>query len=688
MADLGALSLWIALALSSYACLGSALGKLRHAPALVESSRRAVYLVALVLLISTLSLVTAFINRDFEITYVAAHSSLAMPDVYTWVAFYAGNEGSLLYIAFVLSVMSAIALRLAPPQLRASLPYTAATLMLVQTFFLAVMAFMANPFATLPIVPPDGQGINPLLTHFGMFFHPPALMAGLIGITLPFSFAIGSLLAGQTRDEWVDTGRVWGIITWALLACGLLLGSWWAYTILGWGGFWFWDPVENAAFMPWLALTAFVHSIMVQRRRGMFRMWNMVLINVAFGLALYGMFMNRGGPVPSVHSFGASNLGWVFLLFLAVGTIVPFAVFFWRFNLMRSAQNLDSMLSREAAFLFNNLLLLGVAFVTLWGTVYPLLSRAGAGEEITVARPFYDQVNGPLLLGLVLLMGVGPLLPWRKANLASLRRALLFPVCAAVLVVAVVAALGVRQPYPLLGFGVCALAASGIVIEWGRGARSRRRSMGESYPLAFLRLLAANRPRYGGYIVHLAVVMVALGVLGASFFNVQRDVVLSPGGSVEVENYRMEYVGTVATDFSDRTEFVSQVRVTRDGKPLTGLDARRTFYPSFNMASTRAAIRSTPVEDFYVVPSENLADGAVGFRILINPMIWWIWVAGPVLVLGTVIALWPQSVRQPAVLGANQMRTPLPVPASSSGPNPTGPNPTGPNPAGPRPTAA
>ena len=495
MAELGGISLWIALALSSYACIGSVLGRLRSVPALVESSRRAVYLVALALLIATLALVTAFINRDFSLVYVAAHSNLAMPNIYTWVAFYAGNEGSLLYIAFVLSVMSAIALRFAPGQLRDSLPYTAATLMLVQTFFLAVMAFMANPFDTLPIVPPDGQGINPLLTHFGMFFHPPALMAGLIGITLPMSFGLGSLIAGQTRDEWVDTGRVWGIIVWALLAGGLLLGSWWAYTILGWGGFWFWDPVENAAFMPWLALTAFIHSIMVQRRRGMFRMWNMVLINVAFGLALYGMFMNRGGPVPSVHSFGASTLGWVFLLFLAVGIIVPFAVFFWRFNLMKSAQNLDSMLSREAAFLFNNLLLLGIAFVTLWGTVYPLISRAGAGDEITVARPFYDQVNGPLLLGLVLLMGIGPLIPWRRANLASLRRALLLPASAGLAVIALLAVLGMHKVYPLLGFGVCTMAASGIVIEWWRGTRSRRGSLGETYPLAFLRLLAANRDK-------------------------------------------------------------------------------------------------------------------------------------------------------------------------------------------------
>ena len=666
MADLGAIALWIGLALSCYAVLGSVAGKLRGVPALVESARRAVYVLTLVMLVATLCLIASFINRDFEVAYVAAHSNLAMDDIYTWVAFYAGNEGSLLYIAFVLSVMSAIALRWATGPVKETLPYTTASLMLIQTFFIAVMGFMANPFDKLPFVPPDGEGINPLLTHFGMFFHPPALMAGLIGISLPISFALGSLVGGQRRDEWVDAGRVWGIIAWVLLAGGLLLGSWWAYTILGWGGFWFWDPVENAAFMPWLALTAFVHSIMVQKRRGMFRMWNIVLINVAFGLALYGMFMNRGGPVPSVHSFGASTLGWVFLLFLAVGVIVPFVVFFWRYASLKSAQNLDSMLSREAAFLVNNLLLLGIAFVTLWGTVYPLFVRLGGGEEITIARPFYDQVNGPLLLALVLLMGVGPLLPWRRANWLSLRRALLYPGAFALAVVAVLAVLVTQQPFALIGFGLCALVATGIFLEWRRGMAARHRSTGENYPLALFRLIAANRPRYGGYIVHLSVVMVALGVLGGSLFELQRDVVLAPGDSYEIAGYRLTYLDTTATVKSDRTEYVSTLELYRDGELLETMQARRSFYPSFNMASTLAAIRSTPVEDFYVVPSENLPDGAVGFRILVNPLIWWMWVAGPVLILGTLVSLWPERRRQPAAAPVALAR-----PAASLTPGPS-----------------
>ena len=665
MADLGAISLWIALALAAYSTVGSVAGKLRLSPALVESAQSAMYAAGLALMVATLSLVVSFISRDFEIAYVAAHSDLAMANKFTWVAFYAGNEGSLLYIATILSIMSAVAVWRAPEKFKDALPYTTAILMLTLTFFVAVMAVMANPFDKLPFVPLDGDGINPLLTHFGMFFHPPALMAGLIGITVPFAFAIGSLLAGKIGDEWVDAGRVWGMVSWVLLAGGLLLGSWWAYTILGWGGFWFWDPVENAAFMPWLGITAFIHSIMVQKRRGMFRMWNIVLINVAFGLALYGMFMNRGGSVPSVHSFGASQLGWIFLLFLAVGVIVPFAIFIWRYPLLKSVQNLDSMLSREAAFLVNNMLLLAIAFVTLWGTVYPLLSRLTNDEEITVARPFYDQVNGPLMLGLVFLMGVGPLIPWRKAGMASLRRSLLPPVVGGLLTVGILAALGLHKDYALIAFGLATFVTTGILMEWFRGTRSRSRNSGENYVTAFCALIAANRPRYGGYIVHLSVVMVTLGIVGTSFFGVQRDVVLSIGESTAINDYELVYLGTVEVQKSNRTEFTSTVQVFRDGELLDTLRTKRAFYPSFNMAATAAAIRSTPVEDLYVVPSENLPDGSVGFRVLVNPLIWWMWVAGPVMVLGTVIALWPQKIRAPAPARPPRRFVPGPRPSAA-----------------------
>ena len=664
MADLGSISLALALALAAYSAVGSVLGTVRGTPVLVESARAAIYLLVLVLAVSVACLVGAFLANDFEVAYVAENSNLAMERVYTWVAFYAGNEGSLLYIAFALAALSALAVMLAPESARGSLPYTSGVLMLVLTFFLAVLMFMADPFAKLSVVPADGRGINPLLTHPGMFVHPPVMMAGLVSVTIPLAFALGSLLAGKTGDEWVDAGRTWGIFSWVSLGFGLLLGGWWAYTILGWGGYWAWDPVENAGFMPFVVLTAFIHSIMVQKRRGMFRMWNIVLINLAFGMALYGMFMNRGGPVPSVHSFGASQLGWVFLMFTGIGLAAPFGIFFLRYTSLKSARNLESSLSREAAFLVNNLLLLAIAFITLWGVVFPLISEVFRGETVSVGEPFYDQVNGPLLLALIFFMGVGPLLPWRRASLRTLRGALAGPLLLAVAVVVVLAVVGVHKPYPLAAFGICAMVTGGILLEWARGTRSRHRQ-GDNYLVGFLRLIAANRPRYGGYVVHLAVVMLAIGVVGSSFYDVQQDVILAPGERVEVGGYELEYVGSVFTQKVDRQESVATIDAYRDGDFLQSLSARRDFYPAFSMSSTQAGIRSTPVEDLYVIPSESMEDGSAGFRVLVNPLVWWMWVAGPVFMLGTVISLWPR--RAPAWSPAVE-RPPAPVDFSSEDP--------------------
>ena len=660
--EFGSIALFAALALASYSVVGSLVGQWQRLPSLVVSARYATYLTLLALVVAAVGLLEAFLSHDFALKYVAEHSNLAMPRSYTWVAFYAGNEGSLLFIALMLSALSALALLLARGRVRESLPYTNAVLMLVLTFFVAVMAFMANPFATLDFIPEDGLGVNPLLVHFGMFIHPPMLMTGLVAVTIPFAFATGGLMAGKTGDEWVDIGRVWGIAAWAMLGIGLLLGAWWAYTILGWGGYWGWDPVENSGLMPFLGLTAFIHSIMVQKRRGMFRMWNIVLVNITFGLALFGMFINRGGPVPSVHSFGASSLGWVFLTFLAVGVLVPFALFFWRYNGLKSAQNLESTLSREAAFLGNNLLLLTVAFVTMWGVIFPLVSEAFKGVTITVGAPFYNQVNGPLLLALIFLMGVGPLLPWRRGSVKSLRKNILAPAFISLAVVLLLAALGVRKPYALAGFGLCSLVASGILLEWARGTMTRM-SHGENPALGFARLMAANRPRYGGYVAHLAIVLLALGIIGSSFYGVQKDVVLPPGGTTTIGDYEVEYVGSSSRTMPDRSENRFFLKAYRNGDELADLTARRNFYPSFNMASTRAAIRSTPVEDLYIVPSDTFEDGSVGFRIFVNPMVWWMWLAGPVLLLGTVIALWPQRRPAPAY---------VPVPSRAPAPSPAG----------------
>ena len=652
MVDAGQLALVIALVVTAYAVIASFIGARQRIPDLTASARYGFYSVPVLLLVSTAALIYAFVTRDFGVRYVAENSNLAMPHIYTWVAIYAGNAGSLLYLALVLAAVSAIAVLTIRKRLPHTTPYALGTMALILLFFLAIMLFFANPLERLPIAPPDGQGINPLLVHFGMFIHPPLQMAGLVLVAVPFSIAMGALAARRGgRDEWVDLGRLWGMVSWLVLTMGLLLGSWWAYTILGWGGYWAWDPVENSALMPWLAMTAFVHSIMVQKRRGMFRMWNMALIITAFIMAQMGMFINRGGPVPSVHSFAQSTMGWLFLAFMVGTLLVSIAVFMWRYESLRSRAQLESFVSRESAFLGQNILFLLVAFVTLWGTIFPVFSEAADDTVITVGRPFFDRVNGPILLLIVILMGIGPLLPWRRSTTQSLVRALRAPLVAALLTLVILLIVGVRQPWALIAFASVGLAVGGILTEWFRGTRSRHRR-GEAYPAAFLNLLSGNRPRYGGYIVHLGIAMLAVGITASSFFSVQRDIAMIPGDVASFGDYTFRYVGAVHTVHPDRAESIAAFDVWK-GEQLTGrMEAFRAFYPTFRIASTKGAIRSTPIEDFYIVPSEFGADDQAVFRVLINPMVWWMWASGPVMVLGILVGLWPARQPAPAVVRA------------------------------------
>lgn len=642
MAQLGSVTLLMAMALSVYGLVGSLLGARRRIPELNESARYALYLIPLVLAVGIGTLVTAFVRHDFSIRYVADNSNRAMDFWLTWVAFYAGNAGSLLYISFVFSLLVAAAIHFAPKAIKEAMPHTSAVMASIVLFFVAVMYFLANPFWTLSSPPADGRGINPLLTHPGMFIHPPVMMTGLVSVAIPFAFATGALLAGKFKDEWVAPGRPWSLMSWGMLGLGNLLGAWWAYTILGWGGYWGWDPVEIAGIMPWFGLTALIHSLVVQERRHMFRMWNLALINISFLLASYGMFMNRAGPVPSVHSFGQSTIGWTFLAFFAFWTVFSFGLFFYRYSNLKSAQNLDSPLSREASFLINNFLLLSITFVTLWGVIFPLISQLVQGVTVTVAAPFFNKVNGPLFLVLIFLMGVSPLLPWRKASWTGLGRTLVVPSFMGLLVVVASFVLGVRSLYAVAAFGLCGLVVGGIFREWLKGTISRERK-GEGYHLAFVRLVMSNKYRYGGYIVHLAVVLLALGVAGSALYNTERDVILSPGQRERVAGYQVEYVGSARTVKADRIERAALVRAyTADGKLLGDMRARNDFYPDWRMASTRSAIRSTPVEDLYIIPQEFFDDGRVALRILVNPLVWWMWVAGPVLLLGTMVLLWPQ----------------------------------------------
>jgi cytochrome c-type biogenesis protein CcmF len=643
--DAGSVSLAISLVVTLYVIAASFLGAILRIPSLIVSGRYGFYTVPFLLVVSSGALVYAFVTHDFSVQYVAENSNLAMPTAYTWVAMYAGNSGSMLFIALIFTVMAVVAVKGVASRLPETVPYVTGLVAGVLGFFLGVLVFLANPMSRLSFVPADGEGINPLLVHFGMFIHPPIQMAGLVSVAIPFSIAMGALLSGRGgRDEWVDVGRIWGMFSWLVLTGGLMLGSWWAYTILGWGGYWAWDPVENSALMPWLVMTAFVHSIMVQKRRGMFRMWNIVLVSVAFTMAQMGMFINRGGPVPSVHSFAQSAMGWIFLAFMVstlLGSLVAFA---WRMDSLKSRERLESMLSRESFFILQNLLFLIVAFVTLWGTVYPVIADALLDESITVGEPYFNRVNGPVLFVIVLIMGVGPLVPWRRGTPKNIFRMLRYPVAVAVSIATVLVVSGMRQPVAILALATCSIVITGILAEWVRGSISRHKK-GENYIMAWGRLVASNRPRYGGYVVHLAIIMLTVGAIGSSFFNVQRDFALSPGQSASLRDYSFRYIGFERKPFSDREEVTAHLELSHLDRTVGPMYPTRSFYPDFRIGATKAAIRSTIIEDFYVVPSEFGDDGGAVFRVYINPMVWWMWAAGPVLFVGTLLAISPRRRR-------------------------------------------
>ena len=672
MADLGVMALLLGMALSAYSVVGSIVGEKRGMAELVVSARRTMYMTLAAAAVASGALVNAFVQNDFSIKYVAEHSNTLMDRAFVWVAFYSGNEGSLLYILLMLALISAIAIWFAPKRLARSMPWTIAILAVIQLFYFGVLTLVASPFELLDTVPLDGRGINPLLTHPGMFSHPPLLMGGLIAITIPFAFISGALLAGNYGDDWIDVVRVSAIIGWGVLGTGMLLGAWWAYTILGWGGYWAWDPIENVALMPFLVLTAFIHSIMVQKRRGMFRMWNVALMNIAFVLAQLGMFINRGGPVVSVHSFAASTLGIIFMIFMFVGLVFAFGLFLWRMPHLKSDRVMESFLSRESAFLVNNFLFLAVMAVTLWGVLYPLFSDLARDVSVSVAAPYFDRANGPVLLGIVVMMGIGPLLPWRKASARSLKQWLIWPTLVGVVAIGILLAVGVQRPIAIFAFGVVAFVAASISEEWWRGTAARVRS-GDNWPMAWWRLVNGNRPRHGGYIVHISILMLGLGIIGTNFYQQRTDDTLELGQSLVIDNYRIEYVDNGNSSRPDRVARWAEMTVYRideddyavefdtaradgatgftleDSSPRTNdkllgtIEPWHGFYADFNMASVRSGIRSTIVEDLYVIPRDFLADGRVSLAVSINPLAWWLWASGPFFIIGTMVALWPQA---------------------------------------------
>ncbi len=651
MADLGNIALWIALLIGVWGCATAFVGGLKGRPDLAASAERAMYVVWGLLAVASLGLIYALLTHDFNIEYVASYTSRNLPLWYTWSAFYAGQKGSLLFWAIVVATFGAVAMLANRGKYRELMPYVAGTVLAVTTFFVAVMVFSENPFERLPFTPPDGNGLNPQLQNPGMTIHPPMLYLGYTSITIPFAFAMAALVSGKLDTGWLHAIRKWTILSWLFLSAGIVLGMWWAYVELGWGGYWAWDPVENASFLPWLTMTAFLHSVMIQEKRGMLKKWNLGLIIGSFLLSIFGTFITRSGVISSVHSFAQSSVGYFFLVFLILSGFGAFALLALRWPQLEAESKLESMVSREAAFLFNNLVLIVIAFSVLWGTLFPILSEWLRGTKVTVGPPFFNQVNVPLGLLLLFLTGVGPLIAWRHASTANLRRQFQWPVAALLVTMIVLVALRMGDGWAIGTYALSAFVVTTVTQEFWRGVGARMRLHSESVPLAFARLVGRNRRRYGGYVVHIGIVMLFVGFAGMAF-KTDTEATLNPGQSVEVQSpyghtYRLELQSISQFENQNRFVTAASLAVYKNDRYVGLLKSeKRQHRNSLNQntfePSTEVGIRSDIREDLYVVYAGSVQGTEQSvFRVTINPLVWWVWYGGMVLVLGGLISMWP-----------------------------------------------
>ncbi len=645
MYQIGNVCVYFAFFLSLYTVASSLIGARYKHRDLVESGRNSAISIFILLIIVSLSLVYELINTNFNLRYVALNTSTDLPTIYRFTALWAGQAGSLLLWCLVLSLFSSIVVLVSNKRDLDYQPYVVVVLYTVLAFFLYLITFVENPFALLPFTPNEGRGLNPILQNGYMAIHPVTLYLGYVGLTIPFAFGMAALISGRLNDAWIRHSRRWTILAWTFLSVGLLLGARWAYLELGWGGYWAWDPVENAAFMPWLTATAFLHSVMIQERNGMLRKWNIILLIITFFLTLFGTFITRSGIISSVHSFAQSDIGPLFLGFISFVLIFSFGIFLYRRKELESEENFDSIISRESAFIFNNLLFLGAAFTVFLGTIFPIISEAVTGEKILVGPPFFNKVNVPIGLVLIFLMGVGPLISWRKATPENLKKNFLVPLIVGLIVGTVLFALKIRDITALLSFSFCGFVVATVVTEFYKGV-SVRSSRGENIFVSLTTMISRNNRRYGGYIVHLGVVLIVIGITASSTFNSEVQATLNTGESFAVGEYELTFVKleTYKNDAKNGTKAV--LLLSTGGKTID------TVYPEKNIyryegnreinKETEVSLRSTYKDDLYIILSNVNSNTNATFRAIINPMVSWIWAGGFVVLFGALITMMPK----------------------------------------------
>ena len=653
MSQIGSFSLLLALALSVYSVVAGLIALLRRGPGserLSETARRAGITTFAAVVLAAVVLVTAAFNDDFSIAYIFHHSNRDLPAPYKFATLWSGQEGSLLFWSLLLASYGLV-LRLRHKNDPRLFAHASVIIACVQVFFLLLLNFAAHPFAVMQgSLPKDGNGLNPLLQYPEMVIHPPMLYLGYVGFTVPFAFALAALVMRYPGEKWIHITRRWTMVTWGFLTCGIFLGAHWAYSVLGWGGYWGWDPVENASLMPWLTGTAFLHSVMMQEKRGMLKIWNMWLIFSTFLLSIFGTFLTRSGVVSSVHAFAQSSIGDWFISFLALTFAVCVFFFVKNRSHLQSEHKLESLVSRESSFLFNNLLLLVACFTVLWGTLFPVLSEWVQGTKVTVGPPFFNRVNVPVALLLLLFTAIGPLLAWRKTSVESLKRNFLWPAIGALATALLLTAFGMRPwkdisyLYSMMTISLSVLVALTVISEFIRGGRVIGRHTGQNLFASMVQLAHRNTRRYGGYIVHFGVIVIMIGFAGAAF-NQEREKEMGYGDKMAIGTYTL-----VCRSYTqeDKPNFASEwaiIDVFKGGKQIDTLYPERRFFKASQQTSTIVANRSSFKEDLYLVyEGLNQDTGRPIIKVHLNPLVMWIWVGVWVMIIGTVIALIPNAV--------------------------------------------
>ena len=615
------------------------------------SGRRMAIVVSFLVIISTLILINELITSNFDIDYVAHHTSLETPGIYKFSALWAGQSGSLLFWLFILSIFSLIAIYQNRNRYHKMMPWILVVILFVQLFFLILLNFIANPFeatdADFEVI--NGLGLNPLLQNLTMAIHPPILYLGFVGFTIPFAFAFASLITNDTGSLWIRSIRRWSLVTWLALSSGIILGGWWAYQELGWGGYWAWDPVENASFMPWLTGTAFLHSIIIQEKKNMLRLWNMILIMLTFILTIFGTFLTRSGVMSSVHSFTQSPLGPFFLSFVFFLLFICTYLIIKNFSNLKSEKRIESLTSRESGFLFNNVIFVTLCFAVFWGTIFPVITEAVQGTKITVGAPFFNQVTIPIGLFLLFLTGVGPLLAWRKTSKQNLKNNFTVPILLSLFCSILFFIIGLRG-YVVISLTLSVFVTISILMEFKRGISSRVSQFQETILLAFLTMIKKSRSRYGGYFVHLGIVVMFIGFTGQAF-NLKKEFGLSVGEQNHIGDVKLELVKLWSEERANHFSWVAELLVTSDdGKIITSLLPEKRIYfhldpnPERRQPHSELDIYSTFKRDIYsVFSSLDTENNVAFFQIMINPLVRLVWYGAYILVFGTIIALWPSN---------------------------------------------